>query len=172
MMPLRIGKVIWQGILAALVLVTGQSLGALEIRDVLIQRLDRNDFPQLAGHSQSKGGSQRYGLFRSERASVPGLYYMVFFDQSLRRFPAGLSVLLEYYLPSDSRCHRLTFPFDDLPLGPQARRHRELWIGLTDGSAVGLRPSDCLAWRISLLTADGEVIARKASFLFCDRSQP
>lgn len=160
------------GVLSLAFLSVPQRLWSIEIRDVLVRRLGEDDFPRLVSHSKAATNTNRRGMFRTEPSSATGLYFMAFFDQSLRRFPEGLSAVLEYYLPSDARCHRHTFPLSDLILGQRARRHRELWIGLTGSTTADLRSTDCLAWRLSLVDRNGNIVTRKSSFLFCERATP
>jgi hypothetical protein len=137
-------------------------LAAAEIK-VVRASAEYRDERQFARISEFFTGRENTGsdvILRSQPGEREGYYWTI----KLKRFPyreeVENAVRLEVVVPGDIEATLFSFP-----LGPAKRRNPLLLIGLTgddwpDPTALPL------AWRISFLNAEGNLVAQAKSFLW------
>ncbi|MDR2576951.1 MAG: hypothetical protein LBC42_02795 [Puniceicoccales bacterium] len=136
------------------------------IREVQVQRFEREDFYRLAQYFTKKPIPFRHGLCRDDESRSQGIYAICFLNNSVRRLPKSAQIRLEFLLSGDERMRQIDGNFQK-----PRRNSRELWIGLTDKCWENLMADDILAWRITIYDNE-DTLCTRSSFLFRAKTQP
>ena len=131
--------------------------GATSIVRVWPAYRDADSFRRI---TEYMGGNESTGneiVLRTQTASRDGYYFLT----RLKTDSAtqGSSLVLEVILPGNPAIHTFTFNAD-LPTG-----HQVYQLGVTgpDWPGKGTRPS---AWRVTVRSSDGAILAERTSFLW------
>jgi len=116
--------------------------------------------------SEYLSGEENQGdriILRSDPEARTGFYFVLRLDENVRRLPRGSVVIGEFHTPKslDVREHRF-----ELPRRGKLPKTKEIFIGLTGEDwpyDAGRVPA---AWRFTLEDANGELLARRESFLW------
>lgn len=122
--------------------------------------LDEESFRHVAEYF---GGTERTAgraIVRSIPEERSGNYFIVELKRDLRELPAGTRVRLETIVAGQPEPALLELPVPGEPAGT-----RELFVGLTGEDAL-TEETSLLAWRLSLVGGEGEILDRFESFLW------
>lgn len=134
-------------------------LQAVGIRNVSPRFFDRADFQSI---SEYFGVGEQQGdrlILRTDAERRDGLYFVVDLDTPVTALPADAQVVLDIV---NVKAEEQTLRF---PLGEQDRPVKRLLLGLT-GDTWSTPGASALAWRVTLLGPEGNVLTEAKSFLW------
>lgn len=121
----------------------------------------RRSEADVARASEAFQAKEQHGsdvVFRTEEASRPGYYFFLKLDLDP---PADGRLILEVVRTENTRPERYDFALNLQPQGPLG----EFLIGLT-GKQAGESKWRPIAWRVSIVDAQGKILASRHSFLW------
>jgi len=133
---------------------------SVEIKEIKPRYIPEDNFKRI---SEYWDGAENKGdriIIRSDPEARDGYYFTLVLDERVRELPGGSVITGEFYTPvsTDLQTH-------DFPLPNKLPKTREVFVGLTgaDWPEADAVPG---AWRFTIKDANGEVLARKQSYLW------
>ncbi len=132
----------------------------LKIGHVEIVSRGVNDFKKIQDFFKSKDPNLHWLILRTDPETPAGIYFETSLNHTAKNFPAGSTLRLSY-ITKQAPTELKTYTFI-IPLEKQWR----LLIGLTDTARAVSAPYDIFAWCITVMDAEGTLLADKKSFLW------
>lgn len=151
-----------RALILALVVLGWASAQALTIKHTEPRRMDHTAFTrfgQLLGHDGATDPT-RVALF-SDAKSHDGLFFVTELDTQIGQLPAGTIAVLEVMVEKEQKPLETRFEI------PASKSHsKTLYLGLTQAPFNSCNKRDLpriLAWKVSLLDAEGKVLSAAPS---------
>lgn len=130
------------------------------IKEIKPRYMDEQQFMRASEYWTGKEDTGRRIIIRTDSAERSGYYFTLILSEKARELPRGTTILGEFYTSKsfDVQTHEFSLP-RKLP------KTKEIFIGLTGEDA----PADQKvpgAWRFTIKTAGGDIIAQEQSYLW------
>lgn len=137
-----------------------QTVNSVEIKEIKPRYIAEEDFKRISEYFSGAENKGNRVILRSDPKERAGFYFTLVLDAKVRDLPRGTVITGEFYTPvsPDRQSHDFVLP-NKLP------KTKEVFVGLTgaDWPVVEGVPG---AWRFTIKDADGNVLARKQSYLW------
>ncbi|MFO8028083.1 MAG: hypothetical protein R6U56_10500 [Opitutales bacterium] len=133
---------------------------AVTIEEIKPRYIPEENFVRISEYWSGAENKGRRVILRSDPEVRDGFYFTLVLDEKVRELPRGTVITGEFHTPVSAK--RQTH---DFALPNKLPKTREVFVGLTgaDWPEPGGVPA---AWRFTIKDANGEVLARKQSYLW------
>ena len=137
-----------------------KTIDAVDIRNIRPRLIENHEFKRIGEYLSGKEVTGDRLILRSDPNSRSGCYFVLTLDEKVRRLAKGIKIRGEIYTGRSSDAQVF-----EMPLPNQRPKSKEVFFGLTgeDWPAGSGVPG---AWRFSILSPSGEVMAQKQSYLW------
>lgn len=133
---------------------------SIRIDDIRPRYIAESEFMRIGEYLSGRDITGDRLILRSEPEARSGYYFVLIFDQRVDRLPKGTLLRGEFYTARSPELQTHEFPL------PNNRpKTREVFVGLT-GEDWPIADAVPGAWRFTLESPNGEVLAQKQSFLW------
>lgn len=147
-------------LLCGLLLVAGVTVRAVEI-DYSTSRYEQaQTFKRISEYFSGQENTGNRVILRTDPQVREGYYFIFSLDESAQKLPEGAIALMQIIWPGNPKPQEYSL---FLPIPRENKK--ELWFGLTGQVDPG-ENAHPVAWKLSLLSPDGTVLAEKKSFLW------
>lgn len=130
------------------------------IKEIKPRYIDEQQFMRASEYWTGKEETGKRIISRTDSTERSGYYFTLILSERARELPRGSFILGEFYTTNslDLQSHEFHLP-------SKLSKSKEIFLGLTgaDAPAGGKVPG---AWRFTIKTAGGEVIAQDQSYLW------
>jgi len=133
---------------------------SVEIKEILPRYIPEENFKRIGEYLSGAENKGNRIILRSDPKARDGFYFTLILDEKVRDLPRGSVITGEFYTPvsPDLQTH-------EFPLPNKLPKTKEVFVGLTgaDWPEPGGVPA---AWRFTIKDANGDILARKHSYLW------
>ncbi|MFP4157990.1 MAG: hypothetical protein ACLFU4_10265 [Opitutales bacterium] len=137
-----------------------KTIDTVDIQDIRPRLIEAHEFKRIGEYLSGKEVTGGRLILRSDPNARSGCYFVLTLDEKVRRLAKGTTIRGEIYTARSPDAQVF-----EMPLPNQRPKTKEVFFGLTgeDWSAGSPVPG---AWRFSILSPNGEVMAQQQSYLW------
>lgn len=130
------------------------------IQSVSIETFTEKDLVSALSHINGNTLAQQHQFFRTKEEKE-GVYFMLYLKAKTDQIADLGTIKLEVQFSQETEPRQFDFKFKD-----NLRRMREIGLGLTGSDALLFQKHQMVAWRVSLINMQSELIAQQSSYLW------
>ncbi len=137
-----------------------EPIRSVTIKEIKPRYIDEQQFIRISEYWTGAENTGDRVILRSDARERSGYYFTLILDEKVRKLPKGTVILGEFYTAKspDRQTHEFVLP-------AKRPKTKEIFVGLTgeDWPEEDAVPG---AWRFTIKTPNGEVMAEAQSFLW------